>query len=260
MKLLPLLALFGVMSAALPAAANPRPFPFTYHYATSPEGALEVEQFVDYVPVRVSREGLDGTEAVSSARLDLQTELELGLTEHLEAGFYFVFRQAAGATVQPLNFKGIKQRLRYRFAEAGDWPIDTGVYFELGQFHDELEVEEKLLLEKRVGAWRFATNLWLEHEYLFQVPEWKHIYNPTLAVGYELSPAVALGAEYWMHGQLGKRFATSDHFLGPTARLSKGEYWLTAGLYTKVDALDVAPAVDSQRGRMWVRLLLGVGL
>lgn len=221
---------------------------------------MEVEQFVDFVPVRVSREGVAGTDAVTSARLDLQTELELGLTDHLEAGFYFVFRQAPGSTVQPLNFKGIKQRLRYRFAEAGDWPLDTGVYFELGQFHDELEVEEKILLEKRLGSLRLAANLWLEHEYLFQTPEWKHIYNPTLAFGYELSPAIALGGEYWLHGRFGEPFRASNHYLGPTARLSKGEYWLTTGVYTKVDDLGVAQAVDSQRGRLWIRLLLGIGL
>lgn len=178
-----LLAFVTALVTAAPAAANPRPFPFTYHYATSAEGALELEQYLDFVPTRVSKEGPSGTEAVTSARMNLETEFELGLTHQLELGWYFVFQQAAGVVVQPLTFKGVKQRLRYRFSDAGDWPVDTGLYLEFGEYHNELEIEEKLLLEKRFGAWRVATNLWFEHEYLFQTPEWAHIYNPPLSAG-----------------------------------------------------------------------------
>src|SRR5262245_15368473 len=75
------------------AHANPKPLPFSYGYGTQPEGAFEVEQYMDIVPVRVPKEAADGTQtAVTSVRYDLQTELEYGITDRVELGFYFVFR------------------------------------------------------------------------------------------------------------------------------------------------------------------------
>ena len=100
------------------ASANPHPLPYSYPYQTLAEGEVEVEEIVDLVPMRVAREKLDGTrDAVTAVRSQLQTEVELGLTDRLELGLYFAFRQGATADTPALRFEGLKQRLRYRFAE-----------------------------------------------------------------------------------------------------------------------------------------------
>jgi hypothetical protein len=39
---------------------------------------------------------------------------------------------------------GIKQRLRYRFADAGRWPIDVALYGEVTENDREIELEAKV--------------------------------------------------------------------------------------------------------------------
>src|SRR5262245_25241466 len=117
-----LLAAASLLGFAAPASATPRPLSFTYPAETLAQGNLEVEQYVDLVPVRVAREEATGTCAVTSLRSELQTELEYGITNKLELGFYFAFEQAASATALYLQFQGIKQRLRYELSNQPCWP------------------------------------------------------------------------------------------------------------------------------------------
>ena len=79
------LALVGL--AASPARANPRALPFTYPYATLPCGGFEMEQYIDAIPLQVTRTlPGGGTEKVTTLAFELQTEFELGLTDRLELG------------------------------------------------------------------------------------------------------------------------------------------------------------------------------
>ncbi len=269
------LALAGALALAAPApaAANPRSLPFSYPYETLPGGALELEQYADLIPVRVVRELPDGTtEGVVSVRSQLQTELEYGLTDRLEVALYFTFRQGGSATTPFLRFQGLKQRLRYRFKELGEWPIDVGVYLEVAELHDEIEVEEKLLLSRRLGPVSVVANLWVEQEWYFQTEETKHIYNPTLGVTYVVSPRLSLGAEYWVRGRFdadrgptdkgGADDATTStvHYAGPTLLLQAERIWLAVGAYARLDRLGTGVSVGDPFGKVWIRTLLGIDL
>ena len=255
------------------ASANPRPLPFSYPYETLPSGKLEVEQYADLVPVRVARENPDGTlDGVFGVRSILQTELEYGITDRLEFGWYFVFRQSASADTPFLRFSGVKQRLRIRLAEADEWPVDVGLYFELAEFHDEFEFEEKLLLAKRFGALNAVVNLWVEQEYYFQTRDTKYIYNPTAGVTYELSPKFIMGLEYWGRGRFDSTTDTTDmtgaseaptrthHYLGPTFVAQQGSVFLSLGAYLRLDGLADRATVDDPFGKIWFRSLIGVEL
>jgi hypothetical protein len=251
--------------------ATPRPLPFTYPAQTLPEGSLEVEQYVDIVPVRVAREDADGTRAVTSLRSVLQTELEYAFTDRLEGAFYFTFRQNASASSPVLTFQGVKQRLRYEVSERGVWPIDVGVYGEIAEFHNELEFEEKILLSRRFGAFSAASNLWIEQEYYFQIPEWRFLYNPTIGATYDLSPNFVVGMEYWVRGRFDDGDSSADattseiasgarHYLGPTFMAQTAEVFLTLGVYARLDHLGDSAVVGDQYGKVWVRALIGVHL
>ncbi|MEY4546891.1 MAG: hypothetical protein RL685_3086 [Pseudomonadota bacterium] len=253
------------------ASANPRALPFSYPYQTLPAEKFEVEQYVDMTPVRVSREAPDGTqEGVYGMRAVLQTELEFGLTDRLEFGWYFVFRQGASAATPFMRFQGVKQRLRLRLSEEGVWPVNVGLYLELAEFHNEFEVEEKLLLSRRFGPLNAIVNLWIEQEYYFQTRESKFIYNPTAGLTYELSPRVTVGAEYWVRGRFDGNDPTDQtgvndvptgarHYLGPTLLGQSGELWLSLGAYLRLDALGDSPVVADPFGRLWFRALIGYG-
>jgi hypothetical protein len=271
--LLPSLAIAAAAAAPAVAAANPRPLPFSYPYETLPEGALEVEQYADLIPVRVVRELPDGTtEGVVSVRSQLQTELEYGLTDRLEVALYFTFRQGGSSTTPFLRFQGLKQRLRYRFKELGEWPLDAGVYLEVAELHDEIEVEEKLLLSRRLGPVSVVANLWIEQEWYFQTEETKHIYNPTLGVTYEVSPRLSLGAEYWVRGRFDRDRGPADmdgaddattstvHYAGPTLLLQAKRIWLSVGAYARLDGLGAGVSVGDPFGKVWIRTLLGIDL
>jgi hypothetical protein len=251
------------------AAANPRPLPYSYTYPTLPEGKLEVEQHVDMVPVLVPRELEDGTqEAVFGVRSLLQTELEVGVTDRLELGWYFVFQQAATGATPFLRFRGVKQRVRYRLAEEGEWPVDVGLYLELAEYHDEFELEEKVLLSRRFGRLTVVANLWVEQEWYFQTRELKLLFNPTLGATYEVSPRVSVGLEYWSRGRFGAGAlslseddpVTPRHYAGPTLMVQSGELWLSLGVYGRLDGLLSAPALNDGFGKLWVRAVLGFGL
>jgi hypothetical protein len=261
--------LCATFSAA--AAANPHPLPYSYPYQTLPTGKIEVEEIADLVPMRVAREKDDGTrDAVTALRSQLQTELEIGVTDRLELALYFSFHQSATAGTPAMRFDGMKQRLRYRFAEEGDLPLDMGIYFEVAELYNEVELEQKLLLSRRFGYLTTVCNLWVEQEYYFQTQEWKLIYNPTVGAVYELSPNLMLGLEYWARGRFDRADAqtgqaTTDspsaprHYLGPTVLLQSGEAWWSTGVYARLDHLTQSAQAEDPYGKVWIRTMVGLG-
>lgn len=267
--------LFAIAACAWSAiaSANPRPLPFSYPYETLPSGKFEIEQYTDLIPVRVARENADGTlEGVFAVRSILQTELEYGITDRIEFGWYFAFRQGGSADTPFLRFSGLKQRLRYRMAEAGEWPVDVGLYLEVAEFYDEFEVEEKILLSKRFGAVTAVVNLWVEQEYYFQTGDTKFIYNPTAGVSYELSPKFIVGLEYWARGRFDSATDETDatgaseaptrahHYLGPTFLAQRGSVFLSLGAYLRLDGFTDSLAVGDAYGKVWFRSLIGIEL
>jgi hypothetical protein len=264
-----------VAVGARPARATPRSLPFTYPVHTLPAGVSELEQYVDFIPTRVMREAADGTvEGVMSQRFVLQTEFEYGITDRLEAAFYLVFRQAAAAGGGSLEFQGTKQRLRYRFLSESEAPVGLAGYFEIATFHNEIELEEKLIIGRRFGRLELLANLWLEQERYFQTKETKLIYNPTMGATWEFSPRLIAGVEYWVRGRMGGSdpdpAIVSDaptrahHYLGPTLLLQGKTMWLSMGAYLGLASLGSGAGkgfeVGAAYGPVWVRALLGVDL
>ncbi|HEY6728387.1 MAG TPA: hypothetical protein VI197_30460 [Polyangiaceae bacterium] len=267
------------MSSAGFASGTPRPLPFTYPYETLPSGALELEQYVDMVPMRVVRETDTGSDAVTSVRYNLETEAEYGLTDHIEAAWYFVFRQGASASTPAMRFMGVKQRVRFRFAETGELPIDLGLYLEVAQFHNEFEFEEKLILARRFGSLSLHANLWVEQEYYFQDEEWRVLYNPTVGVAYQVVPSFVVGLEYWGRGRFddppaeaeveagadtpagdGATPADAHHYGGPTLMVQSEQGFASLGTYLRWDEIGERAEPDDPWGKVWVRVLFGVDL
>lgn len=262
----------GAMASAAPASATPRPLPFTYPYETLPSGALELEQYVDMVPMRVVREDDSGSDAVTSVRYNLETEAEYAITDHIEAAWYFVFRQGASASTPAMRFMGVKQRVRFRFAETGDLPIDLGLYLEVAEFHNEFEFEEKLILARRFGPLSLHANLWVEQEYYFQEEEWRILYNPTAGVAYQVVPSFFVGLEYWARGRFDEAPAGAEgegdgapssgphHYGGPTLMVQSEQGFASLGTYLRWDDLGQSAQPDDPWGKVWIRVLFGVDL
>lgn len=266
-RLSPLLAALLISGAAALTArsahANPRPLPFTYIYETLPHGEAEVELYTDLTPQRLlNADGNPGWHLASQ----FQVEIEYGITDRLELGLYL--------TLQPVDTdfpgapdigegNGVKQRLRYRFADAGVWPVDVAVYGELSENQREIELEGKVILQRRLGDFRVAANLWAEREYYFAGGSaW--VLNPAAGVVWEKSFTIQPGIEYWMHAEIehGDFSLGPDHFLGPTAILQFGKVWWSTGAYVHLNRVHtpvpVAGAEGDPFGPVWVRTIVGI--
>jgi hypothetical protein len=262
----------GSLLVAAEARANPRPLPFTYPYATMPEGGAELEQYLDLTPVKKYND--DRTKRVFDGNYKLQTEFEYGITDHLELGLYLVFVQDAPVQGDPtMKFDGTKQRLRYRIAEEGVLPVDIALYFEVAELHDEFELEQKVIVAKRFGLLKLITNFWVEQEWERDKSAQLFL-NPTVGATYQLDPRFSAGLEYWGRGQLANEAAKNGadpssveyfnasfhHYLGPAVLFSFGKLWWSTAAYLRLDEMKRTGQVGDAYGKVWIRSVVGVDL
>lgn len=261
------LAAASALVTAATAHANPRELPFTYQVETLPKGATEVEQFVDLTPVK-AQSALDGTAAWLLAS-QFQTELEYGLTDRLELGLYMTLVPRPGdqyATSPTLFWgNGLKQRIRYRVSDPTTWPVDVGVYAEIAENEREIELEGKLLIQRRLGPLALIANVTTEREYYFNgEKEW--VLAPSGGLTYQLAAFAKLGVEGWMRAEYEDGGSSVRAFnqgpvvyAGPTALFAFGPIWCSSGFYFRADRTDRSTQVGDSYGRFWGRLIVGVG-
>lgn len=261
----------AVVALLIPRAAQatPQPLPFTYVYETLPEGDLEVEQYVDLTPVKVV-----ASNNTTQVYLDsqFQTEFEYGITDRLELGLYATFQPTPGPnTVSQVPLltegNGVKERLRLRLAEEGQWPVDVALYGELVENDHEFEIEAKVILERRIKNLRIVANLWAEREwYYIKQQDW--VINPTLGATYQVTPMFHPGVESWLRAEFPSPAPASRTFelgpqvyVGPTAMLNFGKLWWSTGVYIRATDFNhsLDPGVDSY-GPIWVRTVIGLAL
>jgi hypothetical protein len=262
---------FALMEYSHPALATPRPLPFTYPYETLPVGELELELYGDVTPLRVA--AADPTQGrIWEPAYLLQNEFEYGVSDRIELGFYQVFeaKPLDGGDNQ-MVFDGFKWRVRGRLAEANEWPINVALYLELETLHDEMSLEEKVILAKRVGRWHWMANLWVEEsEHRPLDPNQRSLHfviNPTTGLVYQVTPTFQPGVEYWARGEFG---TVGDkpvdivnnrvhHFVGPTVFLDFGKLWWSAGIYADLNNIN-KPLPGEIYGSCWARTVLGLTL
>ena len=251
------LIFLSVMSFAASAAATPKPLPFSYGADTNPKGQGEVEQYVDMVPVVAKN--ADGTSSHVLAT-QFQTEVEYGLLKNLEVGLYAAIMPATDGVPELTEGTGVKQRLRWRLADPGDWPIDVALYGEVTEFTSEIELEWKLILDRRFGKLRLLANAWFEEEFYFDGAT-EFVANPTAGITYQVTPIFSPGIEGWMRYDTGGDWNGGPHwFVGPTMRFNFGNFFWTTGLYVRLDDFgrSLTPGEDAF-GPIWFRSIVGFG-
>jgi hypothetical protein len=247
------------------ARANPRPLAFTYPSESLAKDALELEEFVDLTPVRAYDPAGDLTWI---PRAVLTTELEIGLTDRLELGLYLQLDDDPGGSSgqTALRFGGVKQRLRWRLADPGAWPVDVALYGEVAEMFNELELEAKIILQRRFGPLRLMVNLWGEREFYYSGErEW--VINPTGGITAQLTPSWHLGIESWMRAEYSDRSSAGEAaafnrgpvvYLGPDVMWQRGRTWVTLAPYVRLDHGDRASVRGDLYGRFFVRLVVGI--
>jgi hypothetical protein len=247
-----------ILATSATAWANPHPLAFTYPSETLAREAVELEQFVDLTPVR-------GFDNVMVPRAVLTTELEIGLTDRLELGLYLQLQDDPpnmNGFDTGLRFGGVKQRLRWRLSDPGVWPIDVALYLELAEMYNELEVEAKVILQRRFGPVRVMVNLWGEREFYYNGQrEW--VVNPTGGVTLQLTPSWHVGLESWMRAEYDAGAKPDFHrgpfvFVGPNLMWQRGRTWVTFAPYIRVDHPSHDVIAGDLYGRYFFRLIVGL--
>jgi len=259
----------ALLLSAGTAAANPKALPFTYGVQTNPKGQGELETYVDLVPLK-ARDAETG-QTVSYLSPQFQMEFERGLTDRLELGIYVTFAPHMGESLtsypETMTGNGSKQRLRWRLADEGDWPIDVALYGEVTENEREIELEGKVILQKRLGNVLLLSNLWVEHEFGFEGKrEW--VFNPTLGVQYQATPSIFPGVEAWMRaeyepGSAGevRDFNAGPHvYVGPTLMANLGTFFVTTGYYLRATSFGRTMGLGDAMGASWFRLIVGFNM
>jgi hypothetical protein len=252
------------------ASANPRALPFTYTTDTLPKGGVEIEQYVDLVLLRAVSSTSTAVEWYLPSAF--QTEIEIGLADRLELGLYMTFvpdpgEQFASKALFPGTGNGLKQRLRYIFADPGTWPLDVGLYGELVENEREIEIEGKLLLQRRFDRVRVAANLSGEYEFYF-TGQREIVLNPSLGVTYEVTPSFHLGVDSWLRGEYPQHPAPSSRtfglgpqaYVGPAVMFNFGKLWWAVAGYVRVTELSHHLQIGEPYGPLYVRSMIGYDL
>ena len=262
-------ALTIVMLLAATASANPRALPYTYTTDTLPAGGVEIEQFADLVPLR-ARDASTG-QVTSYLASQFQTEIEIGLRDRLELGLYFTFVPASeeltSTAVMPEG-NGLKQRIRYIFADLGEWPVDVGVYGEVTENEREVELEGKILLQRRFDRLRVAVNLVSEYELYFAQSQRDIVVNPSAGATYEINPTFSVGVDSFLRGEYPQNPAPAtrtfglgpEYYIGPAVMISFGKLWWSVGAYGRVTDIDHTLVPGEVYGKTWFRSMIGYNL
>lgn len=266
-------AVLAVLVATTAAEANPRPLPMTYTTDTTAPGHAEFELFGDLVALRaLSPTTTEETSYLASA---FQIEIEIGLTERLELGLYATWvptfgDQLAGTALFPGVGNGLKQRLRYRINEERDAvPVvgNIGVYGEITENEREIELEAKVLLERRVGLLRIAANLSAEYELYFNGQrEW--VLNPSAGATYEITPQYHVGLDGFLRSEYPTNPAPAVRtfglgpavYAGPAVLLAFEKVWWSFGAYARLSGIGHDLEPGEPWGRLWLRSVVGFDL
>jgi hypothetical protein len=244
---------------AAPAAASERHFTYTYESSVLRPGAREIEPWSTF---RLGRSAF-------YSRFDSRLEAELGLTDRLQTSLYLNAKAVTADT--PLGrsssteLEGISSEWKLKLSDPVADRAGVALYGELSAGTSEVELEGKLILDKRVGRLLGALNLVAEREWSFEEPETERetTFEVDAAACWFVTPRLTAGLELRSHTVIppANEETRSALFLGPTVSYAREGWWVAASVLPQVRAL--AGASDGhldleEHERVEVRVLFGL--
>ena len=245
--------------AAASASASERHFTYTYESAVLHPGGREFE------PWSTFRLGKDGY----FARLDTRLEAELGVSDRLQTSIYLnlssLTQDSPLGRESATTLEGLSSEWKLKLSDPVADRAGSALYAELSAGPSEVELEGKLILDKRAGRLLGALNLVAEHEWGFEEAETEHetALEVDAAACWFLTPGLTAGLELRSHTVLppGDEPTRSALFLGPTVSYARQGWWVAASVLPQVRAL--AGASDGhldlvEHERVLVRVIFGM--
>jgi len=252
-------AVLIVAASAAAAAASERHFTYTYESGVLRPGGREIEPWNTF---RLGKSDF-------YSRLDTRLEVELGLTDRLQTALYLNFKAVAADTplgrTSTTELQGISSEWKLKLSDPVADRVGVALYGELSAGPSEMELEGKLILDKRVGRLLGALNLVAEQEWEFEEEgtERETVLEVDAAACWFLTPRLTAGLELRSRTVLlpGEEPTRSALFLGPTVSYAKEGWWVAASVLPQIRAL--AGASDGrldleEHERVEVRVLFGL--
>jgi hypothetical protein len=234
----------AVLASATSARADVRSFTHTYEYSTVPEGKTAVELW--------HTQGRATWDKTSPQYYEGILEIEHGITDHWDMAFYTVIAQLAGdaTATEALRLDSARVETRYRFADRGEWPVDTLVYLELAKDFGRsiYEIEGKVIVARDFDKVTVAANAIGEVAVGNDTAETELEIGWAAGVTYAAHPKLRIGAETWGQYEEAETYLSAGPALNWSA---SSNFWVTGTAGFGIT--DEAPAFEA-------RLIMGIEL
>jgi len=221
--------------------AQDRIFTYVYQSLVLNKGEKELEVWTTY------RTGRD----YYYRRLDARTEFEVGLGRKIQTSFYLNLTSQSSEIVDD-TIPSIESETEFSFSN--EWKIKlsdpvanvlgSGLYAELTIGTTELELEAKVILDKKIGRVTQALNLVFEPEWKWKpgnneikpVMEYKFEFN--YGIGISLGKGFTIGAEIRNPNLYeNKSWANSALYAGPTLSWARHDFWINVTFMPQITGL-----------------------
>jgi hypothetical protein len=235
-------ALLTLAFAGSFALADPRPFTLTYDAYPIGKGAAEYEQSITFNAHKGSEHGF--------RQFEFLHELEYGIWDNLDLGLYFLRWNYDDSRDQSgTHYDGGAVEFIYTLLNPAKNRWGLALYNEVAAAEDELEFEQKVIVQKDVGQWIFAYNLILETEIqgVFNSKKENEVEG---VIGHALGITKAVARVWFVGGELlveskfsdWNKYENTTAYLGPTISYQGGkQWWVTVTPAYQVTGQDEGP-------------------
>lgn len=209
-------------AALLPtlADAGVRRFTFVYEATTGRPGSVDFENWITF--------GTHKPNDHDFRELAFRHELEIGLTERLQASIYLADWQSEHG--ERTSYSGSAVELLYNLTNPVADPVGLAVYQEYKIGRRFFEWESKVIAQKNLGRFVAAYNATLEAEWEGDgLEERNGELQQSLGVSYEVNARLAFGVEclHEIAFPEWEKAGRGVFFAGPNASIRAGNLWAT---------------------------------
>ncbi|WP_291099504.1 MULTISPECIES: DUF6662 family protein [unclassified Flavobacterium] len=235
-----LISAFLILST-MSLMAQDRVFNYTYQSSVLNKGEKELEVWTTV---------LQGKKDYYR-EIQNRVEYEVGLGSNLQTSFYLNSKQKAyfdnvtGEIVMTPTEISISNEWKYKFSDPVANRIGFAGYAEFTVATDELEIELKAILDKKIGRTTHALNLTFEPEWETTTMDGKVVtatalkYDVNYGFAFEINKNWNLGAEIINRNVYIKddSFTHSALFAGPTVAFNTDEFWVNLSVSPQIAGL-----------------------
>ncbi|QQS66708.1 MAG: hypothetical protein IPP08_00585 [Chlorobiota bacterium] len=219
--------------------AQDRVFNRTYQTNILPKNSIDIEYQT------TSRLGRDN---MFFHRLDQKLEFELGVIDNLQSSFYILSESVTSGTndLKTENVNGFANAWKYKLSDPILDFIGSALYAELTVFPKEVELETKLILDKRIGDnVILAFNAVYEKEFEFEYKEGSTELEPESKLEFDLgfmhkiTNNFSIGIEATNYNVISedKGWEFSTMYAGPSINITGKKWFLNLGFMPQIGNL-----------------------